>query len=138
MLWLWAIPDPQNQGRRLAGVRHHASSLVTTKTPIRAPLFGASQPWISSIALANGRVEKLIGSIRRERLDHVIILGGPHLGYLLSLYHSSHQSLTRTRRFRVTRHERQDVAIGGWQDDELTFTFKANSISYEGRTPTYL
>ena len=34
----------------------------------------------------NGHVERLIGSIRRECLDHVVVLGESHLRYLLANY----------------------------------------------------
>jgi transposase InsO family protein len=34
----------------------------------------------------NGHVERLIGSIRRECLDHVVVLGERHLRYLLANY----------------------------------------------------
>src|SRR3954470_17723158 len=34
----------------------------------------------------NGHVERLIGSIRRECLDHVVVLGEAHLRRLLTAY----------------------------------------------------
>ena len=34
----------------------------------------------------NGHVERLIGSIRRECLDHVVVLGERHLAHLLANY----------------------------------------------------
>jgi transposase InsO family protein len=34
----------------------------------------------------NGHVERLIGSIRRECLDHLVVLGEGHLRYLLASY----------------------------------------------------
>jgi transposase InsO family protein len=43
----------------------------------------------------NGRVERLIGSIRRECLDHVVVLGERHLRHLLVEY-SSYYNGTRT------------------------------------------
>jgi transposase InsO family protein len=36
----------------------------------------------------NGHVERLIGSIRRERLDHVIVVGEAHLRHVLKAYAS--------------------------------------------------
>ena len=36
----------------------------------------------------NGHVERLIGSIRRECLDHVIVLGEAHLRWILRTYAS--------------------------------------------------
>ena len=43
------------------------------------PIFPRS-PW------QNGYVERLIGSIRRECLDHVIVIGERHLRHVLSCY----------------------------------------------------
>jgi transposase InsO family protein len=34
----------------------------------------------------NGHVERLIGSIRRECLDHIVILGEDHLRWVLQAY----------------------------------------------------
>ncbi len=38
------------------------------------------------IAFENGFVERLIGSIRRECLDHVIVIGERHLRRILASY----------------------------------------------------
>jgi transposase InsO family protein len=40
----------------------------------------ARSPW------QNGHVERLIGSIRRDFLDHVVVFGERHLRYLLGSY----------------------------------------------------
>jgi len=34
----------------------------------------------------NGHVERLIGSIRRESLDHLVVFGEAHLHYVLKAY----------------------------------------------------
>jgi transposase InsO family protein len=57
-----------------------------------------ASPW------QNGFAERLIGSIRRECLDHVIVLGEAHLRRILRSHADyyngvrTHRSLTRTRR----------------------------------------
>ena len=43
----------------------------------------------------NPYVERLIGSVRRECIDHVIILGEAHLRRIMSLY-ASYYNQTRT------------------------------------------
>ena len=43
----------------------------------------------------NGHVERLIGSIRRECLDHVVVLGAAHLRRILSAY-SAYYNEVRT------------------------------------------
>jgi hypothetical protein len=40
----------------------------------------------TAITMANGRTERLIASIRRERLDHVVVFGEQHLRQLLGSY----------------------------------------------------
>jgi transposase InsO family protein len=45
----------------------------------------------------NGHVERLIGSIRRECLDHVVVLGEAHLRRILTTYASYYNEL-RTHR----------------------------------------
>jgi transposase InsO family protein len=47
---------------------------------IRDHPIAARSPW------QNGHVERLIGSIRRERLDHMIVLGEAHLRRVLKSY----------------------------------------------------
>jgi len=57
-----------------------------------------ASPW------QNGIVERLIGSIRRECLDHIVVLGEAHLRGILRSYARyyndirTHQSLDKTRR----------------------------------------
>jgi transposase InsO family protein len=43
----------------------------------------ARSPW------QNGHIERLIGSIRRECLDHIVVLGERHLRHLLANYATS-------------------------------------------------
>src|SRR5260370_26096221 len=74
-------------------MRHRATSSVTA-TPRMAPRSpGGCEPW----AFATGRsrharrgrmvmLKRLIGSIRRECLDHVVVLGERHLRNLLANY----------------------------------------------------
>ena len=47
---------------------------------IRDRPISAQSPW------QNGYAERLIGSIRRECLDHVVVFGEQHLRHLLSAY----------------------------------------------------
>jgi len=44
------------------------------------PTTAPQSPW------QNGHVERLIGSIRRECLDHVVVFGERHLRHILLLY----------------------------------------------------
>jgi len=54
-----------------------------------------------------GYVERLIGSIRRDCLDNVVVLGERHLRHMLKSYQSyynearTHLSLSKMRRFRA-------------------------------------
>jgi transposase InsO family protein len=56
---------------------------------IRDRPIAARSPW------QNGYVERLIGSIRREILDHVVVLGESHLRHLLAKY-SAYYNEVRT------------------------------------------
>jgi hypothetical protein len=44
----------------------------------------------------NGHVGRLIGSIRRECLDHVVVLGERHLHHLLANYAAYYMGCART------------------------------------------
>jgi transposase InsO family protein len=71
------------------------------------------QPWAYAITARrspwqNGHAERLIGSIRRECLDHVVILGEAHLRRILAGYYNelrTHLSLGKDspRRRQVQR-----------------------------------
>jgi putative transposase len=50
-----------------------ASGIEAIRTPVRAPR-------------ANAVCERFLGSVRRECLDHTLILGGRHLGRVLAAY----------------------------------------------------
>jgi transposase InsO family protein len=56
-----------------------------------ARAFAPASPW------QNGFVERLIGSIRRECVDHIIILGEAHLRRILKSYASYYNEI-RTHR----------------------------------------
>jgi transposase InsO family protein len=58
---------------------------------IRDKPIAPRSPW------QNGFAERLIGSIRRECLDHVIVYGEAHLRHLLRAY-ASYYNATRTHR----------------------------------------
>jgi hypothetical protein len=58
---------------------------------IRDRPIAPGSPW------QNAYVERLIGSIRRECIDHVIILGEAHLRRIMSLYASYYYNQARTR-----------------------------------------
>src|SRR6202171_3058661 len=67
-----------------AAVTHRLRAMGIRDKPI-AP----GSPW------QNGFAERLIGSIRRECLDHVIVLGEAHLRRILKNY-ADHYNRTRT------------------------------------------
>jgi transposase InsO family protein len=58
---------------------------------IRDKPIAPRSPW------QNGFVERLIGSIRRECLDHIIVFGEEHLRRVLQSY-ASYYNRTRTHR----------------------------------------
>src|SRR3979409_1110126 len=70
-------------------------SVVTRRlrsTGIRDRPPAAASPW------QNGFAERLIGSIRRECVDHIIVLGEMHLRRVLKSYADYYNSV-RTHRF---------------------------------------
>jgi integrase-like protein len=70
-------------------------------TPYANPQRSAGQRRTTAYIPDNGHVERLIGSIRRECLDHVVILGEAHLRRILTTYASyyneqrNHRSLAK-------------------------------------------
>jgi hypothetical protein len=64
-------------------LRNHAPDIAAMD------LFASASPW------QNGYAERLIGSIRRERVDHVIVLGAAHLRRILKSY-ARYYNETRT------------------------------------------
>src|SRR6516225_7355541 len=68
-------------------------SFVIAMAPMARLSFGASRRWAYGIARfrlgppgQNGVAERMIGSIRRDCLDHVVIFGERHLRHLLNSY----------------------------------------------------
>jgi integrase-like protein len=64
--------------------------------------FGAFVRWVFGIGRLtprspwqNGYCERLIGSIRRECLDHIVVFGERHLRHLLRVY-ANYYNRTRT------------------------------------------
>jgi hypothetical protein len=43
----------------------------------------------------NGHLEQLIGSVRRESLDHLVVFGEAHLGDVLKTYASYYNKVRR-------------------------------------------
>jgi transposase InsO family protein len=70
-----------------AAVTHRLRAMGIRDKPI-AP----GSPW------QNGFAERLIGSIRRECVDHIVVLGEPHLRRILTRYAAYYNKL-RTHRF---------------------------------------
>jgi transposase InsO family protein len=79
---------------------------------IRDNPVAARSPW------RNGHVERLIGSIRRECLDHLMVFGEAHLRYILKTYAtyynevrthlSSRQGRSELQTLRDAWHHRRD------------------------------
>jgi transposase InsO family protein len=78
----YMIRDPRSDLRH----RRHAP---IARQGIRDKPTAAASPW------QNGFVERLIGSIRRECVDHIIVLGEAHLRRILNSYARYHNE-TRT------------------------------------------
>ena len=60
----------------------------------------ARSPW------QNGYAERVMGSIRRDCLDHVVVFGEGHLRHLLNSYQNITTRSARTSRFARTRRSR--------------------------------
>jgi len=68
-------------------VSRRAISFAIAMAPMARPSFVASQRWVYGIARFRlGLAERLIGSIRRDCLDHVVSLSEQHLRHLLNSY----------------------------------------------------
>ena len=79
--------------KRVAGrVRHNTSSVIAIGSTARhftrriRAMGIRDRPTAPQSPWQNGYAERLIGSIRRECLDHVIVFGEPHLRHLLRSY----------------------------------------------------
>src|SRR5438067_480713 len=77
-----ADPDPIRSSRR---------RLSLSNWPSRSACSAPGSPW------QNGFAERLIGSIRRECVDHIVVLGETHLRRVLKSY-ARYYNETRTHR----------------------------------------
>ncbi|MGO9060839.1 MAG: integrase core domain-containing protein [Candidatus Binataceae bacterium] len=82
--------EPRYLIRDRDGVYGHAFTERVRAMGIRDRPIAARSPW------QNGHAERLIGAIRRDCLDHVIVLGEAHLRHLLNAY-ASYYNQVRTR-----------------------------------------
>src|ERR1039457_3252514 len=90
----------------------------------------------------NGYAERLIGSIRRECLDHVVVFGERHLRHVLLSYMNyynearTHLSLDKdapvTRAVATTGRILGHPILGGWSADNRS-TIRSPSASWNGR-----
>jgi transposase InsO family protein len=62
---------------------------------------------------ANGHIERLIGGVRREVLDHVLILGRRHLSEVLRAYTEHHNSHRPHRGLGLRRPHDVDRPVAG-------------------------
>src|SRR5665647_250873 len=83
-----------------AGNSRPAISSVTGMVPMARSSFEDCDPWAFAIdrhrrALPwqNAYAERLIGSIRRECLDHIVVLGEGHLRHVLASYMQYHNDV---------------------------------------------
>jgi transposase InsO family protein len=69
------------QGSAIVGdTKHPGAGAVPSEPGIRDRPTAARSPW------QNGHAERLIGSIRRDCLDYVVVFGERHLRHLLASY----------------------------------------------------
>src|SRR5438552_11720683 len=101
---------------------------------IRDKPIAPGSPW------QNGFAERLIGSIRRECVDHIVVLGEMHLRRILSKYAAdytelrTHRSLNKdaplTRRIQRSGHIVSHAMVGGLHHQ----TFESEFSAHTGRT----
>jgi transposase InsO family protein len=79
----------------------------------------ARSPW------QNGHAERLVGSIRREYLDHVIVFGEAHLRRVLKAYasyynrDSHYPTSVHARRALRRMRQRPSLVMAFWQQADL-------------------
>ena len=77
------MTDPAHGAAATNPARVHQAD---EKRANRVRAMGIRSADLGAVALANGYAERLIGSIRRECLDHVVVFCEPHLRTLLGHY----------------------------------------------------
>ena len=77
----------------------------------------------------NGHCERLIGSIRRECLDHVVVIGERHLRHILLSYHDCYNGAleliprcARTRRYHAPCNQLEPFAQPNSRRTHLQYT----------------
>jgi hypothetical protein len=107
---------------------------------IRDRAVSARSPW------QNGYAERLIGSIRRECLDHIVVVGERHLRHVLASYQTynevrTHYRCRRTRRFGVMCAE-QGACVrrrswAGYTINMFEFDFDRDNADRDGHAGTF-
>jgi hypothetical protein len=78
-------------------------------------------------------VERLIGSIRRECLDHIVVTGEPHLRHILQCYMEYYNAVRTHLSLRMRRFEGSFSASGASKVDPCLADYTINTYGFNLR-----